>query len=284
MPGFHTITPGEYDLALNSFRQDPGNILAAARASGLNRATIRKLWAGPLPHKLATDGFEPCRVVVQREAKAEHEAKMALEAEHRALAKAEHERRKRLEEESARMEENMMRLGRNNALGGMTFMASLVPGMKQLAVRLGDQLARGVDRNGQPLDIEPEKALRILQRFGIVTRDLTIVGKQLIELGRHQDGVPTAGAIDSSGEPSTIEEARDLLAVTQDAIERADRAEKLQRSLEPGAAPMDVEWDADAPDEEEDEEPGEPERSTIGQPPLGADEDDEEPGEGEGEE
>jgi hypothetical protein len=222
------ITEDIYNRALDAFRADPGNVLNAARSAGISRPTAKKLWQGPLSLHMAA-WARPCRDVVREEAAAQHQEKLRQEAESRKLAAEEHERRKRLEEEAARMEESALRLGRNNLLAGMGLLAQMVPGLKAQAKRLNDQLERGTDANGVPLPVDPEKILRTIGKWATASRDMTLVGKQLIELHRLQDGLPTA-IVGLAPTDMTLEDAADLLGQAQEALERGRRQGQLDRA------------------------------------------------------
>lgn len=260
---FQVLTADHYNAALDSFRLHPGNILKAAQRAGISRPTARKLWSGPLSPSLAQAGLKPCVEVVRAEAIAEQKAQAAREQEERRIAAEELDRHRKLEAEAARMEENAMRLARNNLLGGLGALAQLVPGLKNLSLRLNTMLETGVDANGNAIELKPEQALRIFQRFSVASRDLTLVGKVVIELHRAQEGMGS-GAGSSIVEPTSLEESRDLLASAQQALERAERQKKLGQESVPGVE-LEVDPDAEDDSDEPDEDAPPAEGSTIGQ-------------------
>jgi len=250
------ITEDMYRRALNSFREDPGNILAAARAAGVARATAKKLWQGPIsPHM--GPWARPCREVIQEEIQAADQQKLARDAEERRLAAEELERRRRLEEEAARIEESALRLGRNNLLGGMGLLATMMPGLKEMVKRVNTQLERGTVTNaaGQTvaLEMDPAKALGILSKFATASRDMTFVARQLIDLHRLQEGLPTA--IVGVREDMTLDEAEGIMATARQAIERARRQSAMAEAAEPGA-PLPLPLSGDDTDEDDEDDDG----------------------------
>lgn len=238
------ITEDLYKRALAAFRQDPGNILHCAQTVGIARPTAQKLWAGPMTTYMP-EGARPIREVLEEEARARHEARLQREADERARAEEEYKRRLELEQEASRMEATALRVARTNTVNGLGALASLAPGVRALAARINRWLETGVDQQGQALDIDPVKGLKVLREFTAAQRDMTLVAQRVIEIHRVQEGLPTAtigmvalgGAATAGGVNMSFEEACQIVAEAQNNVERARRNQLFdaKAQLPPGA-------------------------------------------------
>ena len=231
------ITLDLYTAALNAYRADPGNVLNAARVTGLTRAAAKRLWEGPI---LSTDpeGITPIRGALRVEADRAHAAAVLRRVEEEAAARAEAERRKRVAEEAASMDEGTLRVARSNSLGALAALAQLVPGITSLSKRVNTALQTGFDASGNAIDINPTKAVRVIRDFAACTKDLVAAAKTLAEIERIKEGLPehmvgivpmlntgavAVGATVLGGSGSDIQDAEEVIARALQAVDRAKR-------------------------------------------------------------
>jgi len=268
------VTLAIYEAAVRSYQDDPGNVAECARRTGLTRPTCKRLWEGPI---LQTDpeGIRPIRQYIRELADEKRARAVQAQVEAEAAARAEAERRKKIAVEAEQIDESTLRMARSNALGALGALAHLVPGITELAKRISRQLVAGVNAQGQPVEVDPLKALRTIKAFSESTKDLVAAAKTLAEIERVKEGLPSTvigvfpgqgtgqSAILASGLGGTgddVADARDLLAAATASIERAERNKIAAEAVRAGKPIPTFELD-DAP-------PAEPRRTGRGRPAL----------------
>jgi hypothetical protein len=184
------LTPELYEAILAYYRRAPGGITGCSRACGIGYDMAKRAWAGP-PWK-NWPWAKPAKEYLEAEAAAKAAKETDAEAHRRAALTSEYERAKKLETEAKTVEENVLRVVRNNVLAGAVGMAKIVGGMTKLAERVNAQLERGTDAKGQPLDIDVAQALQLMGRFATSTRHLVDSANTLVALGRLRQGLPTS--------------------------------------------------------------------------------------------
>lgn len=184
------ITPEIYAAAMAFFRRNPGNHTGAAQHLGLDRRTALRLWEGPA--YVNWPWARPISVALREEQeKANAQALAAEEEAHRAML-AEQEKARRIAREAADIDDNILRLSRNNMLHALASAAKVASGMSKLAERVGDQLVRGTDSKGNVLpDMSPREFMRVLKDFAGSQKVLIEAAQVLQEIERLKGGLPT---------------------------------------------------------------------------------------------
>lgn len=215
------VTQEKYDKMLESFRVYPDNLKRAADRAGVKWETARRFLNGskqPLPN-----GWRPIREVLAEESAAKERTRAAQaaaqEAERNRLAK-EAEEARRLEEEAKLVDQASLRTLRKTTLGGLAALAAMNEGITLLAQRVGALLKSGVDAKGNPLDIPPAAALRVLRDYSLTVGRLGAVVDVIASMERVKAGLPTAiMGIDVAH--VTLEDAEREVEFAKGALERA---------------------------------------------------------------
>lgn len=215
------ITKDVYDKLIAFYREHPGQTDKAAKACGCSYNAAKRMWDGP--PKLLAPWAVPAQTLFAQEAAAVQRLAAEDAARARADADAKEEARLGREREAKQWDENIMRLARNDVMRGLGNAAKLVDGMDKLAERVGDQLKRGVDNKGNPLEIAPLAALQILQRYSQSVRSLADAASSLVAIERVRAGLPSQviGHVDLT--EITVEDAERELRILQDSVARAKR-------------------------------------------------------------
>ena len=212
----HTVTREFYDSLVDAFRQVGENYTQASRLVGCNPrmakrgwtrgwASRRNPWAKAISKVLAEEA-EAARAALLREQQAKQE-------------EAERERQKAREDavNQLKQEGQMLQLGRANVLSSLLTSSLMLPGIKQLATQLNNDLL-----TGQALPTKEK--LRALRDWGWMVRQLVTAANQLIDAERLRKGEPTEVIGIQVGGEITLEEAaadiEEVAALAQLARER----------------------------------------------------------------
>jgi hypothetical protein len=179
-----------YEAVIDFYRLHPGDPRGCAVAFKLDRRTANRLWKGPIPSTYpwqipATELLDQERAARAHE-KAESDALLRIAGADRAAERA------KAEAEAKSQDENILRLARNDVLSGLASLARLAPGVAALSERVNDILKRGTDAQGNPLQINPVEALRVIGRYGAATRGLVEAASTLVGIERLRNDQPTA--------------------------------------------------------------------------------------------
>ena len=215
------ITKDVYDKLIAFYREHPGQTEKAANACGCSYNAAKRMWDGPA--KPLAPWAVPAQTLFAQEAADVQRVAAEDAARARAAADEAEERRLAKEREAKQWDENIMRLARNDVMRGLGSAAKLVDGMDKLAERVGEQLRRGVDSKGQPLDVSPLESLQILQRFSQSVRSLADAASSLVAIERVRAGLPSQviGHVDLT--EITVEDAERELRILSDSVQRAKR-------------------------------------------------------------
>ena len=242
------ITQSLYDAAATAYRDDPGNVANVARITGLSRAAAKRLWEGPI---LSTDpeGIVPIRNLLREEGQRQYAAAVLRRVEEETAARLEAERRREVQKEADKMDESTLRVARSNSLGALAALAQLVPGITSLAKRVNAALVSGVDAAGNPVQVDPVKAVRVIKDFSTCTKELVAASKTLAEIERIKEGLPEhmvgivpmlntgtalVGAAALAGSEDDIGDAQEVIGRAQSALERAKRNQLAARATQAG--------------------------------------------------
>jgi len=242
------ITQDLYDAATTAYRDDPGNVANVARITGLSRAAAKRLWEGPI---LSTDpkGIVPIRNLLREEAQRQHAAAVLRRVEEETAARLEAERRREVQKEADKMDESTLRVARSNSLGALAALAQLVPGITSLAKRVNAALVSGVDAAGNPVQVDPVRAVRVIKDFSTCTKELVAASKTLAEIERIKEGLPEhmvgivpmlntgtalVGAAALAGSEDDIGDAQEVIGRAQSALERAKRNQLAAKATQAG--------------------------------------------------
>lgn len=216
------ITQETYDKLAESYRKYPGAIDRAAKYAGVNYKTAKRAWDQGWT-RAPSNQFKTIKDLLRDEEQAAQEARSAQEAaatvERERLAR-EAERARQLEEEAKQVDEASLRALRKDTLAGLVACASLTEGVSMLAKRVNEQLKAGVDKNGNPLDIDATKTLRILRDYALTVGRLGAIVETVHGMERVKQGLPTAiMGIDVAH--VTLEDAEREVEFAQKALTRA---------------------------------------------------------------
>lgn len=216
--GRKPFTKDLYSKLETYFRENPGDYTGAARLCGCDPRTAKRAWSGPAWTAYAW--AVPLRDVIEGEAakaQAEHEA-IAAQARKEMQEKA--ERARKLREEAEQMDDQMQRAAKTAALRGLASLLSISDGVSKLAKRVGEELGRGTDAQGNALKLPPEEAMRILNRYAQSTKQLVDATEALLTMDRLKEGLPTE-IMGISVEGVSIEDAEREVAQAARALEKA---------------------------------------------------------------
>lgn len=213
------ITHELYTQAVDYYREHPGDTTGCAKHCGVHYRTALRWWKGP-GSKLWSWASEPIRDRLARES-VERERKLAEEDERKRVDFArEAERARKLEEDASKFEDQAIQVARADVLHGLAALGSLTKGVMVLARRINEQLERGTDAEGRPLDLNVHACLRVLKDFSQATRGLTDAADMLIKLARVQRDLPaTIVGLELAG--MTVEDAEREVELATRSVARA---------------------------------------------------------------
>ncbi len=186
----HALTAEIYAAALAAFREQPGQYNHAGRSAGIDERTAKRLWEGP-PYT-QWKWARPIKEVLAEESRRDLEHRTAAEAAQREEAEAEQRRLGELAREAAKLDEGILRTARGTVLRGLAALSRVSVGADKLAERVGEELARGTDSQGKPLNISARDALRIIKDFSAATKGLLSAFQDLKNIDRLSNNQPTA--------------------------------------------------------------------------------------------
>lgn len=206
------------------YMQNPGDVAGCARACGLDPRTTRRGWFGPPWSHIGYRTYapkEPMRDIVERERTKAEKERTRLETTMKAELRERADRARTATEEAERIDENTLRLARNNVMVGLGHLARLNEGIAKLAERVGAQLARGVDAKGDPVDISPLVTLRIIGGYTKAVHSMVSAVDVLVGVTRVRSNMigPAQAIIDVAG--ATLEDAERELMLAQEAVSNA---------------------------------------------------------------
>lgn len=216
------FTKEQYDLMVTHYRAHPGDINGAARLVGCDWRTAARAWRGPA-RKNAPDGANrPIAELFQEEEDARLKAQAEIDAAARTRIVEEVEEARKMAIQAKQWDENILRLARNDVMKGLGTLANMTSGLDVLAKRVNEQLVRGTDSQGQPLEMPSlGETLRVLVRFSQATRALTEAANALVAIERIKANLPTAIiALEQHG-PISIEDAEREVELAGTALGRA---------------------------------------------------------------
>ncbi len=179
-----------YDEAVRYYREHPGDVMGCAKACGVDWRTASRWWKGP--QRKGTPWAVPIRDALALERQRAEDAKSEREAALRAELIEQQAKRKAAEDDAEKLNEGVLKLARSDVLSALGGLARLSQGINELATRVNKMLAEGVDAQGNPLNIAPEAALRILQRYASATKGLVEASSVLLGIDQLRQGLPTS--------------------------------------------------------------------------------------------
>lgn len=216
--GTRAFTTELYSALEAHFRKHPGDHLGAAKAAGCDRRTAQRAWEGPRWHHY------PWAIPVKEKVLAEEQERQRLKAEEdqrRTAALIEKQEKARAEaEELAKIDEQTMKLARVATHRGLAQLVGIGDGIAMLARRLNEQLSRGTDANGQPLNIDASEALKVMSSYARSTKALVDATNTLVSIERVKEGLPTA-IVGIDVAHVTLEEAEAELERATESIQKA---------------------------------------------------------------
>ncbi len=219
--GSKPFTAALYDALVEGYRRYPGQHSAVARMAGCDKRTARRAWEGP-PYTMGGREFaQPIRELFAAEEKVRQE-RLTLDLEEEAQ-RQEEERQKReeLAKERDRNRGHSMRLGGHLVIRGYAALSKLVPGLEKQAERSAEELVRGTNALGQPLNLSPEVTLRMIRSFNGAVKQLGDFHERMETLARLDEGLPTDIVGIGNAAPSTFEELEAQRQIAEIALARA---------------------------------------------------------------
>lgn len=218
---------------LDSHRDAPGNVSAAARHAGVSRATASKYWQ----HGGDEAWMLPLRKTVEREQVA---ARAALEAERIEAAKRRGEELGELEAVQARADlgrelaetAKLSRRAKQNAFELLGIIESLLAGCRGIEAELREAFETGAIAD--LVRAKPSEAIKLVRELARLVHDGNLAGETAAKLER----VLLGGDGDTGGFTVVVESTDDALKM----IERANAAARRHtgaRSIAP-ATPADA--------------------------------------------
>lgn len=229
---FRKLGQAHWEAAVEYYRERPGDVMGCARAVGINWRTASKWWKGPVS-KL-TPWASVIRDYLALDKQRAEQSRLDREAALRAEVIEQQGKRKAAEEEAEKLNEGVLKLSRSDVLHALGGLARLGSGINELAMRVNKMLAEGVDASGKPLDIDPESALRIIQRYAQATRGLVEAANVLVGIDRTKAGLPTS-IVGIDVAHVSLEEAVAQHELAGAMIEDAKRLGMLPSSVDVGA-------------------------------------------------
>jgi len=215
------FTKEQYDQMVTHFRAHPGDIHGAARVVGCDWRTAARAWRGPPRRNAPEDVRRPIQEVFAAEEAARLQAQAEIDAQARAKIVEEAEQAKAHAIQAKQWDENILRLARNDVMKGLGTLANMTTGLDALAKRVNEQLVRGTDSKGNPIDVPLGETLRVLVRFSQATRALTEAANALVAIERIKANMPTAIiALEHQG-PISLEDAAREVELVGTALQRA---------------------------------------------------------------
>lgn len=205
-----------YNRLVAAFREAGGVARHAARLAGVHEKTARKAflvgwpryeWARPIQQVIADERDKSLALVSERArrdaARAESESAAARGAA----------------VEAAAQEGAILTAARRNVLAVLGLSAKLVPAMDALVgvIRAATLDAEGKPRPAAEIGLSPEQAFGLLSRHASMLARATVVGEQVITLGRAERGQASA-IVGVAVADLTPEAAADLIEEQEAAI------------------------------------------------------------------
>jgi hypothetical protein len=221
------LTPELYEQLKNYFRTHPGDHQGAARATGIDWRFARRAYRGP-PWKV-WPWAPPIQAVLAEEEQRAARAKHDLEIQRRAALADTAQRQRELEAEANQVEENILRVARNDVLGGLVTFAKLVNGIGKLAERVNTALERGAVAQRDPatgaivevpLNLDVLDALKVMGRFSLSARALIGAADTVLTMQRLRGGLPTS-IVGVELANVSLEDAEREVELAKHALERA---------------------------------------------------------------
>lgn len=184
-----------WDALLAAFREEPGNILRAARLCGVTRPTARRAWETGWPNKpwakvSIKDLVDQERDIARSRLEIAEE-RAELEEDREALAAEADRERSRQQAIKAKEEEGkLVQLARGATLVNLNNMIRVAPSMAKLIERLGTELLVMADKPTWE-NRDRGEASSLLRRFALVVRELNAAGHQAMEMERLFLGEPS---------------------------------------------------------------------------------------------
>ncbi len=219
-----SLDQATFDKLVEAYRERPGAYTFAARHAQVCVETARRAWVGP-PFKMWAWGKQLIPDILEQEKelallKKRRSQDDRKERELAAKLSQETDEARRLEEEARKVSEATIRAARQTVLMGYTGLARVTEGINKLAERVGGQLSRGTDAQGNPINLDAMEALRILQRYAQSVNTLTNALDTLTAMERVKQNLPTAiMGIDISN--ITLADAERELETARSAVARA---------------------------------------------------------------
>ena len=215
------ITLAQYSVLETYFRTAPGDWGGAARASGVDHRTAKKAWCGPVWRHGELAGLPPLREKFALEDQQRRQREADLEAASRNTALEELEKAKKLEEEAKHVDAAIVRLARNDVLGGLRSLGMMREGIEKLCRRLGDALETGVDASGKPMPLDPIQTMKIVASYAHASKQLVEATNTLNGMVRLEKELPTAILGLEVLTATTLEDAEREVELAGVAIKRA---------------------------------------------------------------
>jgi len=221
------LTQNLYKDFINYYRAHPGDFTGAHKHLKVTYTFAKRVYLGP-PYTI-WPWAEPIKQVLSREAEDSLTAKHDAEVERRSELAALAAKQRANEQEANTIEENILRVARNDVLGGLVGFAKIVSGIGKLAERVNHMLEAGIvyrkdPKTGltieMPLELDPAEAIKVMGRFSLSARALVSAADTVLTMQRLRGGLPTS-IIGVELASATIEDAEKEVALAQHALSRA---------------------------------------------------------------
>ena len=221
------LTPQLYEKLKSYYRTHPGDFHGAAAHCGIGWRMAQRAYQGP-PWSLWS-WAPPLKQVLGNETELLDRRKHDMEMQRRAELATQASRQRELEAEANTVEENILRVARNDVLGGLVTFAKLVGGIGKLAERVNALLERGSQLKANPktgameevpLDLDVLDAVKVMGRFSLSARALVSAADTVLTMQRLRGGLPTS-IVGIELASVSVEDAEREVALAQHALERA---------------------------------------------------------------
>lgn len=192
MPHVPPISIAVYQKLEEFYRKDPGDWIGAAKAVNVDRRTSRRAWMGPIWKQGDLAGI-PC---IRERFGLEDQQRRAQQASVEQATRQRHieelEKAQKLEEEAKAIDQAVLRLARNDVLGGLRSLGQMREGIEKLCIRVGKELERGTDAAGNPIPVDPIRTMKIVASFAHASKQLVEAANVLHGIDRLDKKLPTA--------------------------------------------------------------------------------------------
>jgi len=221
--GNHAIPIDTWNAVLAAFREEPGNVSAAAKRAGVSRNTARRAWMDGWPRleRRPMQDIVAEEQAAARAALADQEAKRkAMDADERAQRVKENSNKAFEDVVAVRKQEaGLVRSQRQNVMGLVGVTRFALQGMLEQAQKLGLDLKRGID----PVTKKPftvQQRMRFMEQLArIVSRSSEAAGEvvrsERLILGEPTDIIANA--------PGSLQDVVDEFHATTRAVQRVAR-------------------------------------------------------------